>query len=59
MTNDISLLDFQAVLWSAFYNLQYSYICMAEKHGEENPVAWANEQINKMTNVELIDALSG
>jgi hypothetical protein len=50
---------FQAALWSAFRELQGTYIPMAEKHGEADPVAWANEQINAMTNVELIDALSG
>jgi hypothetical protein len=50
---------FQAALWSAFRDLQSQYIAMAEKHGEADPVAWANVEINAMTNVEIIDALSG
>jgi hypothetical protein len=51
--------EFQSSLWAAFRVVQQSYITMAEKHGEENPTAWANQQINELTNVELIDALSG
>jgi hypothetical protein len=46
---------FQAALWSAFRDLQDQYIAMAEKHGDENPTAWANVEINAMT----IDALTG
>jgi hypothetical protein len=53
--------EFQRALWISFRRLQQDYIVIAERRGDKQPYAtsWANQQINELTNVELIDALSG
>lgn len=53
--------EFQRVLWKSFRRLQWSYTKVAVRRGDDlsDATSWANQQINGLTNVQLIDALSG
>lgn len=50
--------QFRAALWAAFRKLQKRYAEEGQSLGVDSPVTYANEKINAMSNVDLIDALT-
>jgi|TARA_R110000824_G_scaffold25363_1_gene88432 hypothetical protein len=53
--------DFKMNLWTAFREMQAGYIAIAIKRpgtSEDEAVKYATDEINKLTNVELINYLT-